>query len=130
MVALMRSSLLFLPRLLGMGSVGEAKLFNRLSAAASAICFIFIPVEIIMALVSDGETSFLGFAGWTLLSILVSIVVMAMYVPVIGGTLSRHKLLSETTELKIAGGLGAVAALVGSVLGALGVGMAAFKMAL
>jgi hypothetical protein len=81
-------------------------------------------------LFSDEKASFLEFMGGTWLSIVVSIFVMAMYVPVIVGTLSRHKLLSETTELKIAGGLGAVAGIIGGLLGALGVGMAALTAGL
>ena len=36
-----------------------------------------------------------------------------MNVLLIGGALSRHKLLSENTELKIAGSIGAVADLMG-----------------
>ena len=120
LVALMRSSLLFLPRLFGFGSVGEATLFNRLSGAASAVCFFFIPIELLFTMIGDEPFSLFGFIGGTLLSIMASIVVMAMYVPVIGGTLSRHKLLSENTELKIAGSLGAAAALIGGLLGSLG----------
>ena len=49
---------------------------------------------------------------------------LAMYAPAICGSLTRHKLMGETSQLKVAGGIGMVAAAVGTVLGYLGVGMA------
>ena len=81
-----------------------------------------MPIEIFSTLASDEPFSFSEFIGETLLSILMSIVVMAMYMPVIGGTLSRHTLVSEDAQLKVGGSLVANTTLIGGILGSLGQG--------
>ncbi|MAO82386.1 MAG: hypothetical protein CMH50_00670 [Myxococcales bacterium] len=123
-VAYFKSAIMFYPRLFGFGSQGEQTLFNRLTGQASLLCFLLIPVDLLIAMFGSEPFTLVGFATGTLLGIVVSISALAMYAPAICGSLTRHKLMGETSQLKVAGGIGMVAAAVGTVLGYLGVGMA------
>ncbi len=121
-VAWMRSGITFIPRLLGFGEVGEQSLFNRLSGAAAAVCFILIPIDLVLVAMGDEPFEIASFFGGAVVGLIASVAVLAMFVPVIGGTLSRHKILGEDMELKVGGIAGAATATVGTVLGMAGIG--------
>jgi hypothetical protein len=122
-LAYLKSAIMFYPRLFGFGAEGEATLYNRLTGQASLLCFLLIPVDLTLAMFGSEPFSIVDFGIGTALGIFVSISALAMYAPAICGSLTRHKLMGETTELKVAGSIGAVAAAVGVVMGYLGIGM-------
>ncbi len=124
-VAYFKSAIMFYPRLFGFGSEGEKTLFNRLTGQAALLCFLLIPIDLGIAAFGSEPFSVVDFALGTALGIFVSISALAMYAPAICGSLTRQKLLGETTQLKVAGSVGAIAAAAGVVMGYLGIGMPA-----
>ena len=122
-VAYFKSAIMFYPRIFGFGPKGEKTLYNRLTGQASLLCFLLIPVDLVAALFSSESFSFVGFAQSTLIGIAISICLLAMYAPAICGSLTRHKLLGETAQLKVAGGVGSIAAAIGVVTGYFGMGL-------
>jgi hypothetical protein len=117
LVAYVKSVFLFIPRLLGLGSAGERNLYNRLSSQAALLSFIFIPIESITSIFFGQGFSFLEVLGKTFLGIIMSVILLAMYAPAICGSLTRHKLLGETVELKLSGGLSILASIIGLYFG-------------
>ncbi len=122
-VGFLKGVVLAYPRMFGFGDEGEKALFNRLTGQAALICFILIPVDLISAFASAEGFSLGAFIGGTALGIFMSISMLAMYAPAICGSITRYKLLGQTIQLKIAGGVGALASAVGLVLGYMGVGV-------
>ena len=117
LVAYVKSAFLFIPRLFGIGVEGERTLFNRLTSQAALISFLFLPFESLNAIFFGKGFSPIDFAVQTFLGVITSVILISMYAPAICGSLTRHKLLGEVTELRLSGGLSMVASVCGLYFG-------------